>query len=191
MTILDEMVRRRRFKAAYLLGSLLLLAASLHPPTAYSAPGDPPSGSPAGAVYQLPLEQGRSDAAPKGSGGTGTEAGGGGGGAGSGSASGQAGESGSLYRSENNFGSSSRVPGVAATGTGGGNPGNASGGAAGVGGAGVGGAAIVGGIVAAETADNGNTSIPASIVLLGAIALLAIAVGVLSRRYARRGGTSS
>lgn len=197
MTILDGMVRRRRFKAAYLLGSLLLLAASLHPPTAYSAPGDPPSGSPAGAVYQLPLEQGRSDAAPKGNGGTGAEPGGSGGGtagsgaAGAGSASEGTGESSSLYRSENNFGSSSRVPGVAAAG---GGPGSMSGGAAGGGqggAAGTGSAAIAAGVVAAETADTGNTSIPASIVLLGAIALLAIAVGVLSRRYARHAGTSN
>jgi molecular chaperone DnaK len=181
-------------KAAYLLGSLLLLAASLHPPTAYSAPGDPPSGSPAGAVYQLPLEQGRSDAAPKGNGGTGAEAGGdtGGRAAGAdstGSATG-ADESGSLYRSENNFGSSSRVPGVAAARANGSSRGNASGAAAAggqsAGSAGAGSAAIAGGVIAAETADTGNTSIPASIVLLGAIALLAVAVGILSRRYARR-----
>jgi len=194
------MVRRRRFKAAYLLGSLLLLAASLHPPTAYSAPGDPPSGSPAGAVYQLPLEQGRSDAAPKGGGGTAAEVGGGGngtagggaagGGGGSGTrggaagAGGEAGESSSLYRSENDFGSSSRVPGVAA-GTG---PGAAGSGGQSAGGAGAaaGSAAIGGGIVAAETADTGNTSIPASILLLAAIAVVAIAVGILSRRYSRR-----
>jgi hypothetical protein len=128
-----------------------------------------------------------------GSGGSGD--GGGTSGGNAGSASGEAGESSSLYRSENNFGSSSRVPGVAATGAGAGDPGGAPGGAArgssqAGGGAAAGGAAIGGSVIAAETVDNGNTSIPASIVLLGAIALLAIAVGILSRRYARRGGTS-
>jgi hypothetical protein len=184
MTILGRMVRRRRFEFAYLLGSLLLLPASLHSPTAYAAPGDPPAGSPAGAVYQLPLEQGRADAAPKGGGGTEAQAGGGGGSGGAGQS-----ESDSLYRSENNFGSSSRVPGVAAAGADAGGAGTAAG-AAGAGGqsgggagAGAGGAPIAGGVIAAETADTGNTSIPASIVLLGAIALLAIAVGILSRRF--------
>lgn len=168
MAILERMIHRRRIKFAYLLGSLLLLAASLHAPTAYSAPGDPPSGSPAGAVYQLPLEQGRSDAAPKGgsvdgdgsvSGGSGGEDGGG-----------------SLYRTENNFGSSSQVPGVASTG----GPGGAAGGDGGAAGGTAG--AIAGGAVAAETTDTGNTSVTAGIVLIAAIALLAVAVGVLSRR---------
>jgi hypothetical protein len=191
VAILDGMVGRRRFKVAYLVGSLLLLAASLHAPTAYSAPGDPPTGSPAGAVYQLPLEQGRSDAAPKGNGGAGANVGGKPGGSGAGaegeSGGGEPGESGSLYRSENNFGSSSRVPGVAQAGTNGGSSGTVAG-AAGAGGHSAGGggaAAIAGGTIAAETADTGNTSIPASIVLLGAIALLAIAVGVLSRRFSK------
>jgi hypothetical protein len=159
-----------------LLGSLLLLAASLHAPTAYSAPGDPPSGSPAGAVYELPLQQGRADGAPKGPGG------------GAGGGSGQS-EAGSTYRTENNFGSSSHVPGVA-----GGGAGNSGGGAGGSGGAGSGDAANGGGAsdgnasganaaVAAETADTGNTSVSAGIVLLGAIGLLAAAVGILSRRF--------
>jgi hypothetical protein len=177
-------------RRAYLLGSLLLLAASLHPPTAYSAPGDPPSGSPAGAVYQLPLEQGRSDAAPKGGGGTSVDAGGGsaaeGGSGGSGSSA-EPSQPGSLYRSENNFGSSSHVPGVASAGAGaagGGSGGN--GRAAGGSGSGAAGAAIAGGAIAAQTSDNGNTSVVAGIVLLCAIALLAVAVGVASRRISRR-----
>lgn len=190
------MARRRRLKLAYLLVSLLLLAASLHAPTAYSAAGDPPSGSPAGAVYQLPLEQGRSDAAPKGGGGTaatttGGEAGASGGGETAGSAGGAGtSESGSLYRTENNFGSSSHVPGVASTGSptgGSGGPGTAGGGAGAAAG-GAAGAAIAGGAVAAETADTGNTSVGAGIVLIAAIALLAVAVGVLSRRFRRRAG---
>ena len=72
-----------------------------------------------------PFEQGRADGAPKGTGGTsaGGPGGQGGGGAGGGSESGggagtSPGESGegSVYRSENNFGSSSHVPGAAAGG---------------------------------------------------------------------------
>ncbi len=160
---------------------------SLHAPTAYAAPGDPPTGSPAGAVYELPLEQGRADGAPKGGGGT--SAGGGGGSATSGGGSttaagaAAAGEAGSLYRSENNFGSSSRVPGIAAaTGGSSGGPG-AAGGAAGAAGAG---GAIAGAALAGEATDAGNTSVGGSIALLVAIALVAIAAGLLSRRYAQR-----
>jgi hypothetical protein len=186
------MARRRRLKVAYLLGSLLLLGASLHAPTAYAAAGDPPSGSPAGAVYELPLEQGRADGAPKGSGGTGAGAGGGGGSTvqgGGGDSTGEQGEAGSLYRSENNFGSSSQVPGVAAAGVGVDGGGGGGGGAGSLGGAAAGGvagaagAAIAGAAVANRVPDAGNTSVSASIVLLGAVALLAAAVGVLSRRF--------
>jgi hypothetical protein len=55
---------------------------------------DPSAGSPAGTVYQIPLDTARHDAAPRSNGG--------GGGAGSGSP----------LRSENGFGSSSQVPGA-------------------------------------------------------------------------------
>lgn len=174
------MTRGRR---AYLVGSLLLLAASLHAPTAYSAVGDPPTGSPAGAVYELPLERGRSDGAPTlgggGSGGDGTLGGG------------QPGEATSLYRSENNFGSSSRVPGiaaagaagVAAAGAGAGGVADSSPGVAGESGGDDGGSAGAAGALArGEIADAGNTSTAAAAVLLGAIALLAAAIGYLSRR---------
>lgn len=176
------MARRRRSKLAYLLGSLLLLGASLHPATAYSALGDPPSGSPAGAVYQLPLEQGRSDAAPKG----GTGAAGATGGE-SASAPGS-GESGSLYRTENNFGSSSRVPGLAASGGAAGGAtarvgSGSAGGTAGGNGAAAAGAAIAGGAIASQASDTGNTSVTAGAILLGAIVLLAAAVGLLTRRF--------
>ena len=180
----EMMGRRRRLTTALPLAPLLLLGFALHATTAYSAPGDPPIGSPAGSVYVLPLEQGRADAAPKGSGGTG--AGGGSAGAAGGGAS-QPGETGSLYRSENNFGSSSRVPGLAAVGTGGGSSGGAGGAATGVpgsgaGGAGAGGAIIGGGAVAAQVSDAGNTSPVAGIALLVGIGGIAVAVGVFSRR---------
>lgn len=65
-------------------------------------PSDPSSGSPAGTVYELPVDKGRNDAAPGGKGG---------GGNGGGTESGPLGN-GSLYRSENNFGTSGRVPGA-------------------------------------------------------------------------------
>lgn len=168
------------------MSSLLLLTASLHPATAYSAPGDPPSGSPAGAVYQLPLQQGRSDAAPGGAGGT--AAGGGGGGAGS------------LYRTENNFGSSSRVPGLAAGAAGAVGAAGAAGAAGAVGnsagsGPGSGSSAAENGagatpdgqgegeaLRAGAAADEGNTSVAAGFVLVAAIGLLAAGAGALSRR---------
>lgn len=56
---------------------------------------DPGAGSPAGQVYELPLERGRSDAAPAPRDGGAPDR-----------------SEGSVYRSENNFGSSSQVPGV-------------------------------------------------------------------------------
>lgn len=184
------MTGRRRHGRIYLLGSLLLLAGSLHAPTAYSAPGDPPRGSPAGAVYELPFEQGRADAAPKGGGG---RSGGGNGSADSGSGGGsQQDEAGSLYRTENNFGSSSRVPGLGTVG-GDGRAGEGAdsaiagiGGSGGTGGGGAGGAPAADGAIAGQVTDAGNTSVPASIALLGAIALLAAGVAVLSRRFSQR-----
>lgn len=179
-----------------LIAAALLCALLLHAPAAYGAAGDPSTGSPAGAVYVLPLEQGRSDAAPKG-GLLLPGAGGGGGGPGGGAGGG--GES--LYRSENNFGSSSRVPGLAAVGAGiaaGAAAGGKGAGAAGNGSASGGGAggtapASSGAGSAAEVAaaervaDSGNTSVSASIALLAAIGLAAIAVGTLSARAARHG----
>jgi hypothetical protein len=170
------MFGRRRLGRAYLLGSLLLLAASLHTPTAYSAPGDPPIGSPAGSVYQLPLQQGRADAAPKGGGETGAPGGGG-------ASAGKEGEGGSLYRTENNFGSSSEVPGAAAGaaggGKGGGNDVTGDGGARG----GSKGAEEAAGAPAADLTDSGNTSVPVSLALLGGIILLGAALALLSRRF--------
>lgn len=173
-----EMGRGHRLIAALPLSLLSLLGFSLHATTAYSAPGDPSVGSPSGSVYVLPLEQGRADAAPKGGG---TEAGGITGGGAS-----QAGDSGSLYRSENNFGSSSRVPGLAAVAAVGGSSGGAGGAAGGAsanaGGRGGGGAMVGAGIVAAEVSDAGNTSPATGIALLVGIGAIAAAVGMLMRR---------
>ena len=59
---------------------------------------DPQASSPSGAIYEIPLEAGRRDAAPRGS----SPSGGG--------------SPRSTYRSENNFGSSSGVPGASSAG---------------------------------------------------------------------------
>jgi hypothetical protein len=72
------------------------------PATAGAAPTDPKADSPSGTIYQIPLDLARRDAAPR--------RGGRGGGPASG---GSADPDGSPIRSENNFGSSSVVPGLA------------------------------------------------------------------------------
>jgi len=171
------MTRRRRLRWVYLLGSLLLLVPSLHAQTAYSAPGDPPIGSPAGAVYELPLEQGRTDAAPRPPGSSSSD-------------SGAASESGSLYRTENNFGSSSVVPGLATAAAGAaaiGPGGGVGGSGTGADGDAVGSDAVAGlGTPARQVSDVGNTSAAGGVALLGAIGLLAAGVGALSRRFSQR-----
>jgi hypothetical protein len=185
-----------RLPGTFAVLSVTLLA---HASAAYgvgasaSATGDPPTGSPAGAVYELPLERGRAEAAPKGGGGTaapgaeggeaganGAAAGGdGGSGQGGGAAGGEnGGEEGSLYRSENNFGSSSHVPGTR-LGTGGDS-------AAGSDRADSEAAAnLAQGREAAQVADSGNTSPAANFALLGAIALIALGSGVFIGRAGR------
>lgn len=164
----------------------MLLVVLGHGPAAYGSPspssaGDPPAGSPSGGIYQLPLEKGRADAAPKGSGNA-TSPGGDGGGE----------DEPSYYRSENNFGSSSEVPG-APSGNGG-SSGNSdapkaadatgSGGSSSSGGNDSHTAAEAGEKVAA-VADTGNTSPGANIALLVAIGLVAIGVGVVGARANR------
>jgi hypothetical protein len=154
---------------------LLLLGLLAHPAAAYAAPGDPAPGSPSGAIYELPFEQGRSDAAPKGG-------------------AGAAGGEGSHYRSENNFGSSSQVPGSPAAGDagtadangvdGGPNDAGAGGPNSNSGGGGGGGAASEGSTANAgiEVADTGNTSPAATFALLAAIGAVAVGIGTLTAR---------
>lgn len=170
---------------------MLLLVVVAHSAAAYGAstsanPGDPPAGSPAGGVYQLPFEKGRSDASPKGSGGTtAVEIGGTGGGGGEG---GGGSSEGSLYRSENNFGSSSEVPGSssATKGAGGGGAGGSgSGEGTGSGSDGAGTAPAGEGVNAARITDSGNTSPTENIALLGLIGLIAVAVGLFAARANR------
>jgi hypothetical protein len=194
------MAKCSAFLAVLAMTSFAHAAAAYGAGASASAAGDPPTGSPAGAVYELPFERGRAEAAPKGGGGTvapgggGGDGTGGGGGSDTGAAGGSGGESGtapdgsgggegatagesesggeegSLYRSENNFGSSSRVPGTAAAATG-------------SGGAGAEAAAnLAEGREAARVTDAGNTSPAANLALLGAIALIALGSGLLVRR---------
>jgi hypothetical protein len=168
--------------------ALLLLPLLAHAPAAYGAsvanPGDPPAGSPAGAIYQLPFEKGRADGAPKGSGGTGA---GGSGGT----------EESSYYRTENHFGSSSEVPddpaggsgssaaggssGAGGSGSNGGSGGSGGGGGEGSGG-GNGGEALASGTNAGEVTDSGNTSLPTNFALLAAILAIGGGVAVISLR---------
>ena len=183
------MVRRPGFFCGVLL--VLLLS---HAAAAYGAAGDPEAGSPSGGVYELPLEKGRADAAPGGSGGTtAPEEGGGDAEGGTGGGEGESGEAGSggegeepgtsYYRSENNFGSSSHVPGTdggagdagAAGGAGGGSGGSGSAGG-GDDGAGAGAGTDVD-QVAAEVPDTGNTSVAGNVALLAALGVLAALVG--------------
>lgn len=189
------MLRRYLSICGLLVASLLLHAAA-----AYGAPGDPERGSPSEGIYELPLEKGREDAAP-GSGGTTAPEGGGGGESGGKTSPGSEGggeeEPSSNYRSENNFGSSSEVPGAGDTpvssdgaGVGAGRGGDGGSGGAGAatanagsgssGGSGAGATEVD--RTAAEVADTGNTSVAGNLALLAVIVALAAAVGVFARR---------
>jgi hypothetical protein len=188
-------MRKRLGVPTILSLALLAHAAAAYGGASSASPTDPSAGSPAGAVYQLPFEKGRADAAPKGNGGTGapgpgsTGGGGDGGGAGGGGASGASGEP-NLYRSENNFGSSSHVPGVGAEGSQGG-AGNVAGGNDSGGGAGNGSQAggsdsgSGSGLTPGTLTDSGNTSPVANIGLLLVIVLMAGGVGYVSLRGKR------
>ena len=150
---------------------------------ALAADGDPRSGSPPGAVYQLPLDQGRGDAAPHEVNGSASEAppdtsapapstsdtasssetpaaGTPGGGSSSQSSQSEPGDPGPYYRSENNFGSSSHVPGTPGSG---------------------------GVIESVRTAgiDEGNTSTGAAVGLATAFVAAAVLAGVLATRGRR------
>lgn len=97
----------RFFGIALLLSLILALAPSGAAAQSHAAPSDPEADSPSGAVYELPLDRARKDAAPR-RGGRGSS-GNGSNGQGSG---GDPAQSDTSIRSENNFGSSSKVPGV-------------------------------------------------------------------------------
>jgi hypothetical protein len=140
------------------------------PAAANGQQADPPSDTPAGKTYEIPVERARDDAKPLG---------------------GDAAERSSRYRSDNNFGSSSQVPGVevrdddqtAAAGTAGG--GSSGGGSSGGDSGGT---------------DGGNSGAPTALqassgrddpsrlglfALLGAIVLAAILAGAAAARARR------
>jgi hypothetical protein len=123
----------RFFGIALLVSLILALAPSGAAAQSHAAPSDPEANSPSGAVYELPLDRARKDAAPRRGGGGNRSNGQGSGG--------DPARSDTSIRSENNFGSSSQVPGVS-SGEGdddGSGAGSGSGGSNGSGGSGSGG----------------------------------------------------
>ena len=94
--------------AIKLLAAAVALAAAPTVAHAQAPTNDPEAGSPSGTIYEIPLDDGRKDAAPTGTGGGGAD------GAEGGAASGGGATGGSTIHSENDFGSSSTVPGAEA-----------------------------------------------------------------------------
>jgi hypothetical protein len=112
----------RRISVLFLVSAVVMAIPSAV--AAQGRPSDPEADSPSGVVYEIPAERGRKDAAPKDGGRrsqdntAGSQPGGGssGGGTSGGSTSGSSGfgvASETSIRSENNFGTSSNVPGAA------------------------------------------------------------------------------
>jgi hypothetical protein len=156
---------RPRWAIAIATVGLMLLPASAAAQTA-----DPSIGTPQANQYEIPVQAGRHDAAPP-------------------KDQGSAG-AGSLYRSNNNFGSSSVVPG----GPGGGGGGPAGGAGAGGGAAGVAAGAAAGGAGVAAVApsnnqnplDTGSPSTSAAYTTLPLIIILGIVIGIAAVRMRRR-----
>jgi hypothetical protein len=112
-----------RWTAVLSLVSAVLMAVPAGS-AAQGVPSDPEADSPSGVVYEIPVEQARQDAAPKrtrrsdgpsgtagaGSGGSSGSSGSGGGGTSSGADASHTKQT--SIRSENNFGTSSKVPGA-------------------------------------------------------------------------------
>jgi hypothetical protein len=152
--------------------ALATAAVLLFPSAAAAQTGDPSPGTPQANQYEIPVQAGRHDAAPpkdqRSSGG------------------------GSLYRSNNNFGSSSVIPGD--PGGGGGPAGGAgAGGGSGSGGGGASGAAgAAGGAAGAAVAatrdvlDTGSPSTSAAYTTLPLIIILGIVIGIAGVKMRRR-----
>jgi hypothetical protein len=159
--------------------ALVVLWAPASAPAQQPEATDPTPGSPSGTIYHLPVDTGRSDAAPHPVGKGGKD----GGTSGSTTSSDDEGTPGALYRSNNNFGTSSQVPGVA------------SGGAAGKTGSepnsgGSGGSKTASGeqpVAVAGAADTGEVSEPLTFGLLAVI----IAAGAVLGLGLRRGRPNS
>ncbi len=179
---------RPRWALAIAAAGLLLL-----PSVAVAQTADPSPGTPQANQYEIPVEAGRHDAAPT------KDQGGSGGGSHAGrhdaaptkdqdNSSG-----GSLYRSDNNFGSSSVVPGDPGSGGGGGPAGGGSAGGGGGGGGVPAGVATGAAGVAAATSSNdqnpldtGSPSTSAAYTTLPVIIILGIVIGIAGVRMRRR-----
>ena len=150
--------------------ALAATGALMLPSAAAAQTGDPSPGTPQANQYEIPVQAGRHDAAPP------KDQGSSGGG--------------SLYRSNNNFGSSSVVPGD--PGGGGGGPA----GGAGAGGGGVGGVAGAAGAAAGaagaavasspDVLDTGSPSTSAAYTTLPLIIILGIVIGIAGVWMRRR-----
>jgi hypothetical protein len=149
-------------------------AALLLPSAAAAQTADPAPGTPQGNQYEIPVQAGRHDAAPPKSQG---KSGGG---------------SNNLYRSDNNFGTSSVVPGDPGGGTGGGTGGGAAGGGGGGGRGGVAGAAGAAAgaagaaVAAANPLDTGSPSTGAAFTTLPLLIALGIVIGIAGVKMRRR-----
>ena len=126
---------------------------------------DPQPGSPPGRVYELPVDTGRKDAAPRG------------GDKGSDPAS-------STFRSENNFGTSGSVPGDGggSGGTGGSGSGGSSGGSDDAGGSGNDEGGATSGLEQTASFDTGDPSTGGGYALLIVVALGGVLLGVAAAR---------
>jgi hypothetical protein len=159
---------RPRLAIALAAGALAVFPATAAAQTV--DPGAPSLGTPQANQYEIPVQAGRHDAAPP-------------------RAQHKSGSGGSLYRSENNFGSSSVVPGDPG---GGGGPSAG----AGAGGSGGGGAASAlagaAGVAAAAKAndknplDTGSPSTSAAYTTLPLLIALGVVIGIVGVRMRRR-----
>jgi hypothetical protein len=170
--IQGKTIARPRLATALATSALVLLPATAAAQTL--DPGAPSPGTPQANQYEIPVQAGRHDAAPP----RAQHKSGGGGR--------------SLYRSENNFGSSSVVPGD--PGGGGGPSGGAGAGGSGSGGGGVAGA-VAGTAAGAATAatandqnplDTGSPSTSAAYTTLPLIIALGVVIGIVGVRMRRR-----
>ena len=180
------------------LAGLAVLGAIWLPAVAYAQQPsvDPQADSPAGTIYELPLDNARQDAAPKRPSDRGSQGAAGGhvsgdsGGSGTGSGTGSSGGGGAIsaIRSENGFGSSDSVPGADDPGTGG--TGDTDSGDRDVAGenqrAQTLNPALDAG--AAKTAQAHAPSSAVAYLLLGLVLLVAVAIGLATRRQRGGGG---
>ena len=179
---------------ASLLSLILALAPAGAAAQSHAAPSDPDADSPSGVVYELPLDQARKDAAPRKGNGKKGSSGNGSSGQGSDPA-----RSDTAIRSENNFGSSSQVPGVSggsSDGTGSGDDDSGGAGGSGSNGSGSGGTGSGSApdritpeeLAARATANSVPTSGPSDSVVFPLVASLLVvgaAIGIVAGRRGR------